>query len=139
MFGRWFIKVIPVNTTNKIAQNKLKWQQRLKIVNIIDFLYWPKKFPQCLPNNTFCSHKPFEPLINIYQIPISFFKKIFCVCVCIWKSGQSVGAVSLLPCGTQGSNSGSQPWWLVALPTEPCHWPISFLLICLAWLSSLTT
>jgi hypothetical protein len=29
----------------------------------------------------------------------------------------------LLPCGSQGSNSGCQAWWQIPLPAESSHWP----------------
>lgn len=35
--------------------------------------------------------------------------------------GKRVGVSSLSPCGSWGSNSGSQAWWQASLPTEPAH------------------
>lgn len=32
----------------------------------------------------------------------------------------------LLPCGSEGSNSGCQIWWQVLLPTEPPHQPLAY-------------
>lgn len=40
--------------------------------------------------------------------------------------GQPVGIDSdLLPCGSQGWNSGRQCWWQVTLPTEPSRQPLA--------------
>lgn len=73
--------------------------------------------------------------IYLKKIILQFFKNIFitfiflCVCFCgayhsmlVDVKGQLVCDLSLLPCGSQGSKSGHQAWWLALLPTELSCW-----------------
>lgn len=46
------------------------------------------------------------------------FKLHYFMCTCIKTRGQLVGASPLLPCGPQGSNSGSQTWLHMSLPAQ---------------------
>lgn len=74
--------------------------------------------------------KAFRDIVKflIPQIKTKLHLFIYCVCVyvCVYGGGihvtvwaQFAEASSLLPCGSQWSNSGHQTWWQVPLLTEP--------------------
>lgn len=63
--------------------------------------------------------------ITLGLFPFFIFsrKKLSCICGRRWSKDNSWEG-SLLPCGSQGLNSGCQVLQPLPLPTEPSHWPL---------------
>ena len=86
-------------------------------------------FPElsCPP---FSSHKfnsQSFSFLHLYGSHLLHLSYSGCVYAYVWRSGQLVGASSLLPLyGFQGLNSGCQPRWQVPLATKPSPWAGGF-------------